>query len=328
MANLSLTMACGPYDRTEALRNGAVQPEGIDLTYVTTDATPVLMDRALRDQEFDFSEMFLALHIARRSRGVDPFLAIPVFPSRVFRHGYIVINTNSGIKTPKDLEGKRVGLRSYRETAAVWIKGMLQHEYGVRLETIQWFSGGVNAPRRPDPFDVETLGPVSPQFIPQDTSLNDMLVKGELDAFLGAAWPASFRTVPHVKQLFPNYREVEREYYRKTGIFPIMHAVVVKKSVYQIHPWVAQSIFDAMTEAKKWVLEQLHRGGTLRWMLPWLYDDIQQLYDLMGPDPWPYGVEANRHTLETLMSYLVEQGLIPQPMPLEELFVPVSTDAQ
>ena len=327
MERLALTMGCGPYDRTEALRTGAVQPEGIDLTYVTTEATPVLMDRALRDQEFDFSEMFLALHISRRSRGVDPFLAIPVFPSRVFRHGFIVINTNSGIKTPKDLEGKRVGLRSYRETAAVWAKGMLQHEYGVRLETIQWFSGGVNAPRSPDPFDVETLGPVSPQFIPEGTSLNDMLVKGELDAFLGAAWPASFRTVPHVKKLFPNSREVEQEYYRKTGVFPIMHALVVKKSLYQEHPWVAQSIFNAMTEAMKWVLN-LSQVGPPRVILPWLHDDFQQLYDLMGPDPWPYGLEANRHTLETLMGYLVEQGLIPQPMTLEELFVPVSTDAQ
>ena len=322
MERIPLTMACGPYDRTEALRNGILQPEGIDLTYLAIEPPPVLVDRMVKDQEFDIAEMFLALYLSLRSQGQFPFVAIPVFPSRVFRHGFIFINTNSGIKTPKDLEGKRVGVPEYRQTAAVWAKGMLQHEYGVDLRTIHWFEGGVNSSRVPDLMDLKPEGPISIEFITEGKTLNDMLDQGELDALLGARWPACFGVSPHIQRLFPNYREVEREYYLKTGIFPIMHTMVLKESLYEERPWVAQSIYKAMAEAKDWVLTRMRSTGTLRFMLPWMYDDLEEMYSLFGPDPWPYGLEPNRVTLDTLTTYLVEQGLMSRQVPPEELFAP------
>ena len=314
-------MACGPYDRTEAIRNRMIQPEGIDLTYLAIEPPPLLVDRAVKDNEFDIAEMFLALYMSLRSQGKFPFVAIPVFPSRVFRHGFVFVNTRSGIKKPKDLEGKRVGVPEFRQTAAVWAKGALQHDYGVDLTTIRWVEGGINAARPPDELDLKPEGPFSLEFAPEGKSLDDMLGNGELDALLGARKPTSFGSSPHVKRLFPNFREVEQEYYRRTGIFPIMHTMVLKESLYRAHPWVAKSIYNAMVEAKGWVLDRIREGGTLRFMLPWLWDDLEQLDQFFGGDGWPYGLEPNRHNLSTLMDHLVEQGLMKQRVPLEELFL-------
>ena len=314
-------MACGPYDRTEAIRNGIIKPDGIDLTYVAIESPPVLVDRAVKNNEFDIAEMFLTLYMSLRSQGKFPFVAIPVFPSRVFRHGFIFVNTNSGIKTPKELEGKRVGVPEFRQTAAVWVKGILQHDFGVDLTTIRWVEGGLYAARPRDMLDLKPEGPFSLEFAPEGRSLDDMLEKGELDALLGAERPRSFGACPQVQRLFPNYREVEREYYLKTGIFPIMHTMVLKESLYREQPWVAQSVYKAMVEAKGWVLDHIWgTGGSLRFMLPWLWDDLEKMGELFGGDAWPYGLESNRHTLDTLMEYMVEQGLMPRRVPLEELF--------
>lgn len=320
---LPLTMACGPYDRTEAIRYGIINPEGIDLTYLAIEPPPLLVDRAVKDNEFDIAEMFLALYMSLRSKGNFPFVAIPIFPSRVFRHGFIFVNTKSGIKTAKDIEGKCVGVPEFRQTAAVWAKGLLQQDYGVDLTTIRWFEGGINAARPPDILDLKPEGSFSIEFAPEGRSLDDMLEKGELDALLGARRPRSFGASPHLKRLFPNYRQMEQEYYRKSGIFPIMHTMVLKESLYREHPWVAQSVYKAMDQAKGWVLDRTRDSGTLRFMLPWLWDDLDQMDELFGGDPWPYGLEPNRHTLETLMDYLIEQGLMERRVPLEELFPPV-----
>ena len=328
MANLALTMACGPYDRMEALRTGEVKPEGIDLTCLAIENTNDLVTRAAIHEEFDVAEMYLALYMSRRSEGQFPYVAIPVFPSRVFRHGFIFINTDSGVRVPKDLEGKRIGVETYRLTAGVWMRGILQHEYGVRLDTIHWVEGGIKAYRPPFALDVKPQGAVSLEFAPQGRALNDMLQNGDLDALTMTGWPDSFYTSPHVTRLFPNHREAEREYYRKTGIFPIMHALVVRESIYREHPWVAPSLFNAAVESKMWMLGRLHLHGTLRFMLPWMHDEVEEMFELMGPDPWPYGLEANRVTLETLVDYLVEQGLMPQRASIEELFVPVETSQE
>jgi len=321
---LSLTMAGCPYDRTEAIRNGIVKPEGIDLTYVAIEDPYELVDRAVKDNEFDVSEMFLVLYMSLRSEGKFPFVAIPVFPSRVFRHGFIFVNTSSGIKTPKDLEGKRVGVPEFRMTAAVWLKGILQHDSNVDLTSIRWFQGGLNAARSPDVLDLKPEGSFSIEFAPEGRSLNEMLEKGELDAIIGAERPRSFGISPQVQRLFPNYREVEEEYYRRSGIFPIMHTVVLKESLIRKYPWAAQSIYRAMLEAKLWMQNRIWgTGGFLRFMLPWLWDDMDKAYTLFGGDPWPYGLGPNRHTLEMLMIYMVEQGLLAQRVPLEELFMAV-----
>ena len=323
MLPLCLTLACGPYDRTEALRTGVVRPEGIDLNYLAIQSPPEIFARMVANQSFDASEMSCAHALIKRAEGDFPFVALPVFPSRVFRHGFIFVNTAAGIREPKDLEGKRVGVPEYSQTAAVWIRGLLQHEYGVNLETVRWFSGGVNAPDRPDAL---VIGPDQEVSITRvrERPLNDLLVAGEIDALIGARRPDAFGKDPSVARLFPNYRELEREYYRKTRIFPIMHTLVIREAFYQEHPWVAESLYKAFAEAKAWCLAQMRFSSTLRYTLPWLHADLDEMSEVFGSDPWPYGLEANRHVLTTLVQYLVEQRLLRRPLALEELFVPLT----
>lgn len=324
MGKLSLTVACGPYDRTEALRNGAVQLEGIELTYLAIPSPPEIFARMIKHQEFDVAEMSSSHYLICRSKGEFPFVALPIFPSRVFRHGFIFVNTRASIKTPKDLEGKRVGVPEYRQTAAVWIRGILKQEYGAAWETMHWFEGGINEPRHQDVLDLRPEGPVSLQFIGERKTLSGMLETGEIDAMIGARDPASLKVSPHVQRLFPNYRETEREYYRKTGIFPIMHTLVLKESLYREKPWVVHSLYKAFVEAKRWALEQARFSGTLRYMLPWLLADLEELDEVFGADPWPYGLEPNRKTLQTLVEYLVDQRFLRQPVELETMFTPIT----
>jgi 4,5-dihydroxyphthalate decarboxylase len=319
---LPVTLACGPYDRTEALRIGLVKPEGIDLTYVAIQSPPELFSRTLAGDAFNVSEMSMAHSLIHRGKGDFPFVALPVFPSRMFRHGYIFVNTQAGIREPKDLEGRRIGVPEYSQTAAVWIRGLLQHEYHVDLSTLTWVSGGVNAPGRPD-----TL--VNwPQGVPitkvNDRTLNELLVDGEIDALIGARRPAALGKDPRVARLFPDYRSLERAYYRKTQLFPVMHTVVIREAFYREHPWIAESLYKAFAAAKAWGLEQMRFSSSLRYTLPWMHAELEEMAEIFGADPWPYGLEANRHVLTTLVQYLVEQRLLSRPLPLEDLFVPLT----
>jgi len=320
---LRLSLACGPYDRTEALATGVVRPEGIDLVYVPVQSPPELFARMVATECYDVSEMSCSLYFIRRNRGGFPFVAIPVFPSRMFRHGFVFVNRNSSIQTPKDLEGKRVGVPEYSQTAAVWIRGILQDEYGVDWSSCKWYTGGVNGLGRPDAL-VEwpkTAPPIQRVF---DRTLNDMLVAGDLDALIGARIPRALGRDPRVERLFADYRAVEKDSYQRTGIFPIMHTVVIRESVYRQHPWVAHSLYKAFVAAKTWCLEQMRFSGALRYTLPWLHAELEDTERVLGEDPWPYGLEKNRRTLQTLLRYLVEQGFVERPKPLEELFAPVT----
>ena len=324
MGKLSLTLACGPYDRTEALRTGAVQPEGIDLNYVPIQSPPEIFVRMLRHQEFDVSEMSSAVYLRRRAKGDFPFVAVPVFPSRMFRHSFVFVNTKSGIKTAKDLEGRRVGVLAYGQTAAVWIRGILKDEYGAAWEKMRWFVGGLEEPRPKDELDERPAADFSLEFIGEGQTLSGMLESGELDALLGAIQPSCFGRSPDVQRLFPNYRETEQKYYRKTGIFPIMHTLVIREAVYKKDPWIAESLFRAFQQAKEACLRQARYSAALRYTLPWLLSDLEEMNALFGPDPWSYGLEANRKTLETLTRYLVDQALLEKPLRLEELFAPIA----
>ena len=323
MKKLALTLACGPYDRTEALRMGSVQPDGIDLTYRTIQDPAEIFVRMIRNQEFDVSEMSSAVYLRRRAKGGFPFVAIPVFPSRMFRHSYVFLNTQSGIKTPKDLEGRRVGVPAYGQTAAVWIRGILKDEYGAAWERMHWFVGGLEDSRPQDELDERPAADMSLEFIAKEQTLDGMLESGALDALLGAHQPPCFGRSPSVERLFPNPRETEREYFRKTGVFPIMHALIIKEAVYRENPWIAESLFRAFQQAKDWCFRQARFSAALRYSLPWLISDLEEMDALFGPDPWPYGLDANRKTLETLMRYLVEQRLLEKAPPLDELFAPI-----
>lgn len=323
MPPLRVTLACGPYDRTEALRTGIVRPEGIELNHITIQSPPELFARMLTGAAFDVSEMSCAHAFIRRGRGEFPFVALPVFPSRMFRHGYIFVNSSAGIRAPRDLEGRRIGVPEYSQTAAVWIRGLLQHEYEVALDAVRWFTGGVNAPGRPDVLVNPPDAEVSITRV-VDRTLNDMLIGGEIDALIGARRPAAFGKDPRIVRLFPNYRELEKDYYRKTGIFPVMHLVVIREAFYRDHPWIAESLYKAFVEAKEWCLAQMRYSSALRYTLPWLQADLDEMAEVFGPDPWPYGLEANRRVLDALAQYLVEQRLLARPLALEELFVPLT----
>jgi 4,5-dihydroxyphthalate decarboxylase len=322
MEKLQLTVACGDYDRTKALVDGSVQPEGIRINYLPLQAEEIFW-RMGGHKEFDASEMSLSNQITMVSRGNAPLVAIPVFPSRFFRHSCIFINTDSGIKKPEDFIGKKIGAPEYSITAAVWIRGMLQDDYGVKTRDMQWLVGGQEDPGRKERVALKLPPEIKVNPIAPDKTLNGMLESGEIDALISARAPSCFvKGSPKVRRLFPNYKEVEMDYYRRTKIFPIMHVLVIRRDVYERHPWVARSLFKAFCDAKDRAIQAMHITNTLACTLPWQFAEIEILKQLFGSDWWPYGLEPNRHVLETLIRYMGEQGLLDRTLNVEELFAP------
>src|SRR5215469_8698278 len=298
MPNLRLNFACGPYDRTQALRDGTIKPDGIDLTYIPLQPAEIFW-RMLQYQEFHVSEMSLSNYTSLVSDGNAPFIAIPAFPSRVFRHGYFFINTTKGIESPADLKGKRGGVPEYSMTAAVYMRGLMQHEFGVKPPDIRLTQA------------------------PAGTELGDLLERGELDFVITANNPLSFRRgAKTVRRLFPNYAEVEKDYYRRTKIYPIMHTVVIRNDVYQRDPWVALSMYKALCRAKEYAYHLLADMGSPKVCSAWLQPLIEEERQIIGPDWFPYGIEPNRPTIEALLQYVHEHGLTDRRVKLEELFAP------
>ncbi|MBM2809838.1 MAG: 4,5-dihydroxyphthalate decarboxylase [Chloroflexi bacterium] len=317
---LSLTLACGDYDRTRALRWGLVQPDGIDLNYLCMPVEETFW-RTARFKEFDVSEMSMGSYLIRRAKGIEDLVAIPVFPSRLFRHAYYFVHDGSGISKPDDLKGKRVGVPEYQITAAVWMRGILEHDYGVTPRDMRWMSGGLFEPGRIEKQHISLPEGVVVEPIPEGRTLSEMIATGEVDALITARAPRTFRDgTNRVARLFPNFREVERDYYRRTGIFPIMHTVVIKRDVLDAHPWVAMNLYKAFCAAKDDFVRTFDDDSAMRLMLPGLVAELEETRDLMGEDFWPYGLEPNRRVLETLVEYTLEQGLLERPLDLEGLF--------
>ncbi len=323
---LKLTMACGLYARMLDLYRGDVRPDGIRLNFIPKDGSAgarEIFDRMAGNLEFDVAEMSSSEFFARRSAGATELVALPVFPSRVFRHGMVTINKRSGIASPKDLEGRRVGVPIYTMSAAVWMKGHLQHDYGVDISTIQWIEGAINTPGpHGHPSILPLLRPARVEKNTSGRSLSDLLESGEIDAIIGTVLPDAIHHNSEIRRLFPNYREEEKNYYRRTRIFPIMHLLAMRRDVYEKHPFIASSLFDAMCESKERARLRMRDLGTLNYMLPWMTADIDELDEIFDGDPWPYGIEPNRPTLEALMTYLADQAIIKAPMPIEDMFVP------
>ena len=319
---LPLTFACGLYDRMLRLYTGEVQPRGIDLTFLANDEPRDIFDRMGGKLEFDASEMSSSEFISRFGAGRCPFVAVPAFASRVFRHGFIFFNRKSGIRAPKDLEGRRVGVPLYTMSAAIWIRGLLQHEYGVELGKIHWVQGALKkAGAHGNPTVVPLLQEPAMEINRSGKSLSQLLADGDIDAVISSRPVEDIGSNPDIARMFPNYREVEKDYYLRTRIFPIMHLIVIRRDVHEAHPFVARSLYDALCEAKDRALAQMRERGALRYMLPWLPADMDEIDDVFGGDPWPYGIEANRPTLEALVQYMVEQHFIPRRIPIEDLFV-------
>jgi 4,5-dihydroxyphthalate decarboxylase len=309
----------------EAIREGAVAIEGIDLNCITLRSGREVFDRMVGGQEFDVAELSASEFISLTGRGDCPFVALPVFPSRVFRHGYIFINTRRGIRVPKDLEGRRVGLPLYTQTAAIWARGHLAHQFDVDLDSIRWVQGAVEKTgTHGRPHAPPLLRPVRIEQNAGAEPLGALLARGAIDALIGSRKPDEFGHHPDVARLFPDYRALERRLYQETGIFPIMHLVAIRRDLYERQRWIAQSLYNAFVESKRRARTRMRYAGSLSTMLPWLIDDVEEIDEVFGGDAFPYGLEANRATLQALIAYMVEQHFIARAIPIEDLFVPLA----
>ena len=325
MSRLALTLACCRYDRMEAIREGEMVPEGIELNCIKLRSGRQIFDRMVGGQEFDVAELSASEFISLRGRGDCPFVALPVFPSRVFRHGYIFINTRRGIRTPKDLEGRRIGVPLYTQTAAIWARGLLAHQFGVDLTSMRWVEGAVEkAGSHGKPHAPPLLRPVAIERNSSGEPLGALLARGEIDALIGSRKPNELGRHPDVARLFPDHRARERQYYEETRIFPIMHLIAMRRDLYERQRWIATSLYNAFVASKRRALERMRYAGSLAAMLPWLIDEVEEIDRVFGGDAFPYGIAANRPTLEALVAYMVEQHFIARPIAIEELFVPLA----
>ena len=315
MSKLKLTLACGAYDLLRALIDGAVAPPGIDLN-VLTMASPERHGRMLRHVEFDVCELSLVAYLVARDQR-RAFTAIPVFPHRRFRHGYMVKRTNCGIEKPADLNGKRVGLDTLQNSAGLWMRGMLQDHYGVDMKSIEWWC------QEEEDVPFEPAGWMRIKRVPKGKNIDQMLLDGELEA---ALYPETLPSIknhsPKVALLFPNPKEAEIDYYKKSGIFPIMHTVVIKNEILEQSPWVAVSILQAFQQAKEVCYR--HMKDPRNFALVWVKELMHEQEAIFGSDPWPYNLEENRKDLEAVVRYEYEQGMIKKRPKIEELFFPAS----
>ncbi len=327
MSRLRLTLACWDYDRTRALADGSVRPEGIDLNYLGLPVEETFF-RMLRNREFEAAEMSLSSYCVSLVREDPPFIAIPVFPSRFFRHSCICVSAKSGIREPQQLIGKRVGTPEYQMTAAVWIRGILQDEYGVDPASVEYWTGGEEQPGREEKLELDLPAKFRLRRIGPQQTLAQMIAEGEVDALYSARLPSTLMTRPGaVQRLFENWVAVERAYYRKTRIFPIMHTVAIRRDVYAKYPWVAQSLCKAFMQAQRKTYDDLAVSAALKVMLPWQIAHVEEARRELGDDWWPYGVEPNRHVLDTFLRYHHEQGLSQRRLKVEELFAPETLEA-
>ncbi len=320
---LNLNVATSPYDRVAALRDGRVRPEGVELNWLPLKVEEIFWRQA-RYREFDVSEMSFSGYVMRRARGQHDLIALPVFLSRSFRHNIVYVNRDAGIDKPEDLAGKRIGVPEYQMTAAVWVRGMLEDEHGVRAQDVEWFQGGLETWGR-KPF--EPAEPEGVRIVPTERgkTLAGMLVDGEIDALISPRVPSVYsESSPVVRRLYDDPSRAAREYFERTRLFPIMHTVAVRAEIVDANPWLPYTLFKAFEEAKRLAFRDLTDTTAHHITLPFLHDHVDDTKRLMGEDFWPYGLEANRTTLEAYLKYAHAQGLTGSLVQPEELF-PEST---
>ena len=312
MAGLPLTLACIDYfDRTRPIIDRQIPTPGIDLACVPL--SPKQLDA--RFGEFDVAEMIITLYMALKSYGDERYIAIPVFPYRAYHLGNIVINVASGIQGATDLAGKKVAIRRFHLAATLWIRGFLQHTYGIKRSQIHWFSAGCPKFDLPDDLKIDVVA--------SDEKLNEMLETGEVDAWIGASLPECFkRGSQRVRRLFPNYRHVEEEFAKKTTFFPIIHTVVIRRDLYERNPWIAKSLVKIFDEAREIGAMRLESEGVASVGLPWLHHDLEQLRKIFGGDWYRNGFSANQKILATMARYAFEQGLTSYELDIAGLFAP------
>ncbi len=327
MARLPLTFACGDYDRTRALEEGTIRPDGIELTYLRLPVEKTFF-RMMRHREFEVAEMSLSSYVVSLQADDPPFVGLPVFTSRMFRHGGVYVNADAGIERPEDLRGAVVGTPEFQLTAGVWIRGILADRHGLPVDAVRYLTGGQETPGRIEKAPLDLGGRVEVGQIGPDQTLSALLAEGRIAALYTPRIPAPFAVGdPRVRRLFPDAVATEKEYYAATGIFPIMHVVAIRRDVYDRHRWVAQSLYKALLLAKQQAMASLYDSSALRFMLPWLNQDLEQAKALMGEDFWSYGLERNREVLTTFLRYHHDQGLSRRLLRPDELFAPESLES-
>lgn len=314
MANQTITIGCRDYDHTRALADGRVKPDGFEVQFINISPPSQIFLRMLHDEEFDASEMSLSNYMIALGKGDRRFIAIPVFPSRVFRHSYIWIHTRSGIEKPEDLKGKKVGIADYSMTALLFVRGLLQHQYGVAPQDIHWYR------RRSEHVAIDIPPGIRIDHIGKNETLDSLIESGDLDALAVTSPPRGFlQGSPLVRRLFADCRAVEAAYYRETRIFPIMHMVVIRRALYEQDPTIAVRLTQGFATAKQLAFETYEEGLS---SLPWVNLDLEYARQVLGHDVYPYGVKRNLPTLEAAALYSNEQGLTAKKFAVEELFAP------
>jgi 4,5-dihydroxyphthalate decarboxylase len=321
VTRLRLTLACGDYDRTRALHEGTIAPEGIELVTLRLPVEDIFF-RMARFAEFDAAEMSLSSYlISMGDDGPGRFVAIPAFLSRSFRHSGIYVSHASGIQHPADLVGRTVGLAEYQLTANVWIRGLLAEHHGVPVASVRYRTGGLHTPGRAEKLRLQLPADIDIAPIPAGATLSDLLAAGQLDAVYSPRTPASFRAGT-ARRLFSDVRAVEAEYFGRTGIFPIMHVVVLRRDIYEANRWAARSLLRALVAARDEAWRGMDETASLRYMLPWLATELEATQAILGKDYWSYGLAGNEKTLATLIGYSHAQGLARRAFAPAELFAP------
>lgn len=319
--SVELTCAISEYDHVRDLESGRVRPEGITLSLLVMPVEEVFF-RQIRFEEFDLAEMSMGRYVSMISRGDDRFVAIPVFPSRMFRHSSIYVRSDAGIRTPEDLRGKTAGVPEWAQTAGIYTRGLLHHYYGVAIQDVRWVQAGIHQSGREEEVPVAVPPGVRLDRV-TDRTLDGMLSAGEIDAVLSAHPPKSAEPRDgRIGRLFEDFVLVERQFWQDTGIFPIMHTIVLRRAVFERHRWIPRSLLDAFEEAKRRSMARLREVTAARFALPWSFEYVRQTMAEFGEDYWPYGIEANRATLNAFLQYALEQGVANRPLTTDDLFPP------
>ena len=322
MSKLQLSVAMGDYDRTRALYDGRVQIDGVDPVYMLLNPEEMFF-RAMRSRDFDITELSFSSYLVKHSRDDCPYIAVPVFLSRAFRHTALYARKDR-IRRPEDLKGKRIGLPEYQLTATVWARAILQDDHGIGPEDVTWVRGGIDQPGRPEKVKLELPAGVRIEAAPEGATISEMLDRGEIDAFMAPRPPSRHVLArnPHIGWLFDDPTAAAKDYYRRTGVFPIMHVVGIRKELAAQHPWLPAAVQKAFTQAKSAALALLADTSATTVTLPFVEEQLQAARDTLGEDFWSYGVPAARKTLEMFVKHHHSQGLSPRLMKVEELFHP------
>lgn len=319
MPDLPLTMAVTYFDHISDVLRGRVRPEGIDLKILQLPVEEVFF-RMLHFGEFDVSEFALGKYVSLVAAGNAPFRAIPVFPSRVFRQSAVYVGADKGIREPKDLTGRRVGIPEWAQTACTYARGYLQHHWDLKLEDVRWVQAGVNEAGRKEKVKLSLPAGIKIEHV-ADRSLNEMMLAGDLDAMISAREPDAFlEGDPRIVRMWPETRALEEAYYRETGVFPIMHVIVIKNEVLDRNPWIATNLYKAFEQAKANTLRHIDSANSSRVPFAWAFDAVREAKRVFGEDFWPYGMQANHRTLDTFLQYAFEQGVTQRRVAVEELF--------